>query len=77
MADAAEARKVTIRQQGAPEVTITVPAGVRVQERRRVTLVGGVRVVQCRLARSDRDMTGRAALPPRAGGRRRSPAAPV
>ncbi len=62
MADAAEARKVTIRQQGAPEVTITVPAGVRVQERRRVTLVGGVRVVQCRLVRSDRDMTGRAAL---------------
>ena len=62
MADAAEARKVTIRQQGAPEVTITVPAGVRVQERRRVTLVGGVRVVQCRLARSDRDMTGRAAV---------------
>jgi hypothetical protein len=43
-------------------VTITVPAGVRVQERRRVTLVGGVRVVQCRLARSDREMTGRAAL---------------
>jgi len=62
VADAAEARKVTIRQQGAPEVTITVPAGVRVQERRRVTLVGGVRVVQCRLARSDRDMTGRAAV---------------
>ena len=43
-------------------MTITVPAGVRVQERRRVTLVGGVRVVQCRLVRSDRDMTGRAAL---------------
>ncbi|MDA0167715.1 hypothetical protein OJ998_01350 [Solirubrobacter taibaiensis] len=62
VADAAEARKVTIRQQGAPEVTITVPAGVRVEERRRVTLVGGVRVVQCQLARSDRDMTGRAAL---------------
>ena len=76
MADTAEARKVTIRQQGAPEVTITVPAGVRVQERRRVTLVGGVRVVQCRLVRSDRDMTGRT----RSAARRRtcrSPAAPV
>lgn len=55
MADTAEARKVTIRQVDAPEVTITVPAGWKVQERRtRALLTNGphrVVVRQCRLVR--------------------------
>ncbi|MBE2319769.1 hypothetical protein DVA67_027620 [Solirubrobacter sp. CPCC 204708] len=55
LAEAAEARKVKIRQQGAPEVTLTVPAGWKVQERRTATVLtrSGRRIVlyQCPLTR--------------------------
>jgi hypothetical protein len=59
----AEARRVKIQQQLAPELTITVPDGWRIRETRRfAVLTRGERTIgvfQCPLARSERDMTGR------------------
>jgi hypothetical protein len=62
----AEARRVTIQQQLAPELTITVPDGWRIREHRRVAVVRRgdqtIGLFQCPLSRAERDMTGRHAV---------------
>jgi hypothetical protein len=63
----AEARELTIRGKDAPELTLTVPAGWKASERRSVLVLtrrdGRIVVRQCRLPRSQRDMTGRNTIP--------------
>jgi hypothetical protein len=59
----ADARTVTIRQAGAPQLTFTLPAGWRLREARHHAVVtrGRARFVlrQCPLWRDERDMSGR------------------
>jgi hypothetical protein len=69
LAAPAEARTLTIRAPGAPQLTLTVPAGWKASERRSALVLtrGDRRIVihQCRLQRSQRDMTGRNMVPRR------------
>ena len=66
LAAPAEARTVTIHQQLAPELTVSIPDGWKVRETRRVAVLSrGERrfgLFQCPLPRSERDMTGRHAV---------------
>ena len=63
LAAPAEARTVTIQQQLAPELTITVPDGWRLREARQVAVLSRgdreIGLFQCPLPRAERDMTGR------------------